>query len=66
MYSFYKKLFNENIKKKKLLNKYKIDNKIIVKKIANLKYENYVLKKCLKEKNKDISWSCFNILSKND
>lgn len=66
MYSFYKKLFNENIKKKKLLNKYKIDNKIIVKKISNLKYENYILKKSLKEKNKDISWKCFNILLKNN
>lgn len=66
MYSFYKKLFNENIKKRKLLEKYKIDNRNIIKKIANLKYENYVLKKCLKEKNKDISWRCFNILLKNN
>lgn len=64
MYSFYKKLFNENIKKRKLLEKYKIDNKNIIKKIANLKYENYILKKSLKEKNKDISWRCFDILLK--
>ena len=33
MYSFYKKLFNENIRKRKLLEKYKIDNRNIIRKL---------------------------------